>query len=92
MRKNLTILRRPEVVSRKGGSSSGLHREIHEGLMTPPVKISERASGWPDYEVDEIIRARIAGAGDDEIREIVRRLKAERKALHPAHKQIPGTA
>lgn len=54
------------------------------GLLTPPVKISKRASGWPKSEVEAIVSARIAGADDAEIRRLVTTLVAARgKAGRP---------
>jgi prophage regulatory protein len=53
------------------------------GLLTPPIKISKRASGWPKSEVEAIISARIAGADDAEIKRLVAALVAARaKAGH----------
>uniref|UniRef100_A0A2X0QVD7 Phage transcriptional regulator, AlpA n=1 Tax=Candidatus Nitrotoga fabula TaxID=2182327 RepID=A0A2X0QVD7_9PROT len=43
--------------------------------------IGARATGTPDYEVDALIAARIAGKSDEEIRALVIRLEAARKEL-----------
>jgi prophage regulatory protein len=40
--------------------------------------IGPLAKRWPDYEVDAINAARIAGTSDDEIRERVKSLHAKR--------------
>lgn len=79
-----TILRLPCVNKRTGDSRSTLYLRISQGLFTRPVKLGPRASGWPDYEVDAIVAARIAGKSDTEIRALVSALEAARKqALDP---------
>ena len=62
-------------------SNASIYGLIREGLWTEPVKIGQRSSGWPDYEVKAICAARIAGQTDDEIRELVKRLHAKRSEL-----------
>jgi prophage regulatory protein len=47
--------------------------------MTTPVKLGGRAVGWPEYEVEAILMARIAGKSDDEIRTLVAKLEADRR-------------
>ena len=74
------ILKIPEVVARTGNPRSTLYWRASLGTFTKPVKIGARASGWPDHEVDAIVRARIAGKGDDEIRALVTKLHAQRGA------------
>lgn len=59
-------------------SHASIYGLIRVGLWTQPVKIGERSSGWPDDEVKAIIAARIAGASDEQIRELVNRLHAKR--------------
>ena len=75
----LRILRLPKVKERTGDSKSKIYKNSSEGLFTKPVKTGERASGWPDYEVDAINAARIAGKSNDEIRVLVAELMASRK-------------
>lgn len=59
-------------------SNSTVYLKISEGLITKPVKIGPRASGWPEDEIAEINSARIAGKSAEEIRALVKRLEAER--------------
>lgn len=59
-------------------STASIYNLIRNGLWTRPVKIGERSSGWPDDEVKTLIEARIAGASDEKIRELVRQLHARR--------------
>jgi predicted DNA-binding transcriptional regulator AlpA len=63
---SLTALyRRPLVCDLTGKSRSALYRDISKGLFTAPVNIGGGRVGWPGYEVEQINKARIAGADDD---------------------------
>ncbi|WP_371294460.1 helix-turn-helix transcriptional regulator [Haliea sp.] len=79
-----TILRLPSVLRERGRSRSAHYLDIQLGLFTAPVPLGPRAVGWPDYEVDAINSARIAGCSDAEIRALVRQLLARRKLLLPS--------
>jgi prophage regulatory protein len=76
----ITILRIPAVLKRRGRSRSSHYADIKAGLFVKPVLIGLRATGTPDYEVDTLIAARIAGKTDEEIRALVIKLEADRKA------------
>jgi prophage regulatory protein len=75
-----TILRLPEVVRERGRSRSAHYLDIQQGLFTRPVAIGLRAVGWPANEVAELNAARIAGKTHEEIRALVVKLEAARKA------------
>jgi prophage regulatory protein len=78
----MQILRMPAVKGRAGHrSDASIYNAIRNGLFTTGVAIGLRAKGWPDYEVDAIITARIAGKTDDQIRELVKALHAKRTEL-----------
>lgn len=82
---NMQILRMPAVKGRAGHrSDASIYNAIRDGLFTTGVAIGQRAKGWPDYEVDAIITARIAGKSDDEIRALVKTLHARRADLRSA--------
>jgi len=74
MTTNVYILRLPVVCERTGDPRSTTYRKIKQGLMVPPIKLSERSSGWPSNEIDALIAARISGKSEAEIRELVSRL------------------
>ncbi len=76
----LTILRRKQVEAECGYSRSTIYLRITQGLWPTPVRLGARAVGWPAREVAAINAARIAGQSDDEIRALVTRLHAERRA------------
>lgn len=69
------LIRRPEVLTLRGQSSSCLDRDIAGGLFPPPVKLSpdpvRRAVGWPLHEVEAVNRAVIAGESAEAVRELI---------------------
>ena len=66
-----------------GNAKSTEYLNVAKRLMTRPIKIGERSTGWPEHEVDAIVRARIAGWGEDRIRRLVIDLEAKRAGLAP---------
>jgi prophage regulatory protein len=74
------IHRLPAVKSESGLSRSTIYLRIAQGLWTKPVSLGARAVGWPSGEVAAINAARIAGKTDEEIRALVVKLEAARKA------------
>ena len=81
----MVILRLPEVKRRRGfRADASVYNEVRDGLFTTGIAISQRSKGWPDYEVDAINAARIAGKSDAEIRELVLELHAKRIAIATA--------
>jgi prophage regulatory protein len=78
----MLILRLPEVKRVLGHrADASVYNAIRVGLFTNGVAIGQRAKGWPDYEVDAINAARVAGKSDSEIRELVKELHAKRAEL-----------
>lgn len=75
-----TILRLPAVKARIGLSRSTIYLRISQGLWPKSVSLGARAVGWPSGEVVAINAARIAGKTDEEIRALVVKLEAARKA------------
>lgn len=75
-----TILRLPAVKSESGYSRSTIYLRIAQGLWPKPVNLGVRMVGWPNSEVTAMNAARIAGKTDDEIRVLVAKLEAARKA------------
>lgn len=74
------ILRLPQVKATTGLSRSTLYLRIANGVFTHPVSLGGRAVGWPEHEVAALNTAWIAGKQDREIRELVAKLEADRKA------------
>ena len=74
------ILRLPTVLKRRGKSRSSHYADVKAGRFVPPVKLGLRARGTPDDEVDMLVAATIADKSEDEIRALVVKLMAARKA------------
>ena len=74
------ILRLPAVLQRRGKCRSSHYADVKAGLFVPPVKLGPRARGTPDDEVDALVAATIADKSDDEIRALVVKLVAARRA------------
>ena len=78
----MSIYRIQTVQEKTGlGCKASVYNGVRDGVLTKPVKIGERAVGWPEHEVDAINAARIAGKSKAEIRELVQRLHAKRVEL-----------
>ncbi len=75
------ILRLPAVKESTGLSRSTLYLRIANGVFTHPVSLGGRAVGWPADEVVALNAARIAGKSDADIRELVTKMEAARKAV-----------
>jgi prophage regulatory protein len=72
------FLRLPAVCNATGMARPTVYLAIKRGLFPPPVKLSIRASAWPELEVRQWQAARIAGKSDAEIRVLVASLEAQR--------------
>ena len=72
------ILRIRGVKVATGLSTASVYRLMNEGLLPRPVHIGIKSVGWPEYEIEAINNARIAGADNVEIRELVSLLVAAR--------------
>ncbi len=75
-----TILRLPTVKAESGYSRSTIYLRISQGLWTKQVSLGPRCVGWPAHEVAALNAARISGKSDREIRGLVLKLEAARKA------------
>lgn len=92
------IIRKPEARNVLGVGNTTFYDLIKNELMTPGVSLGVHSRGWPDYEIQAIAAARIAGQSDDEIKALVKQLIEHRKKL-PAnvqamlsHRQLIGVA
>ena len=75
-----TVYRLPACKSESGYSRSTIYLRISQKLSTKPVSLRARAVGWPANEIAALNAARIAGKSDEEIRALVVKLEAARKA------------
>jgi prophage regulatory protein len=74
----IKIFRLNELLPLRGISRSTHYLELSRGLWTRPIRLSMRSRGWPAYEVEALIEARIAGETDEGIRTLVEKLEASR--------------
>jgi prophage regulatory protein len=77
------FLRMPEVLNFRARSRSSLYRDVAVGLFPPPISIGPRCSAWVESEVELILRAQVAGASPDEIRQLVARVVTARAQIMP---------
>ena len=82
------ILRRSQVLESLGISSSTLDRRINDGLFPPPVPISLRSRGWPEHEVQAILRNVIGGSEGEALRSTVSDLISKRVLYNPSESQL----
>ena len=80
------ILRLPAAQEYSGLKRSTIYLRIAEGLFPQPIPLGPNSNkksaivGWPERELAALNEARIRGAGDEEIRGLVKNLVAERKS------------
>lgn len=75
---SIKFLRLPQVQDRTGCKHSKIYDRVAEGTFPPQIKFGG-ASAWPEHEVDEVLKAHMAGASDDQLRRLVRD-QVERRA------------
>jgi prophage regulatory protein len=74
----LRLLKLQAVMDRTALRTTAVYRDIKAGKFVPPIKMA-RSSYWVEHEVDAILRARVAGATDDQLRALVAELIAQRQ-------------
>jgi prophage regulatory protein len=75
----MAILRLPDVKKETGlRAHSTIYESIRSGLFPAPVRIGQRAVGWPAEEVQAVCNARIAGCSNEQIKALVSRMFEER--------------
>lgn len=73
------MLRLPDVMAWLAIGRSLVYSQVATGRLPEPVKLGLRAVGWPSHEIGQVVAARIAGATDAEIVELVAGMVAARK-------------
>ena len=72
------LLKIETVCALRGVRRTKVYDDMAAGLWPHPIKLGVRCVRWPASDVIAVNKARIAGHGDDQIRELVRRLEAAR--------------
>ena len=57
--RNRFILRRKQVENRTGLSRSTIYLRIKKGSFPRPIKLSERAVGWIEQEIDDWVNEKV---------------------------------
>ncbi len=78
MNENSCINRPRQIAQRAAICRSTFYEQVSSGLWPKPIRLGGRAVGLPESEVTAILRARVAGYSDDELRELVRTIEAAR--------------
>lgn len=81
----MSILRLSEVKIVTGSRShSSIYNAVKAGLFPQAVPLGLRTVGWPSDEVETVLAARVAGAGDSELRDLVQQLHTARHSKYQA--------
>ena len=75
----MKLLKLPKVLELTASARSTIYKNIHAGLMVPPVRLGVNSVAFPEHEITAINVARVAGKSDDEIRQLVSKLVADRQ-------------
>lgn len=75
---SIKILRLPAALERLGMGETSYRTAMADGLMPKLIPLGTRAVGVPEHELNQVIRARIAGLPDEEIRKVVERIHENR--------------
>lgn len=74
----VTLLPIKEVSRAMRLSKASCYNRVKDGRLTPPVKVGERLSAWPQHEIEAINAATVAGKCADDIRALVIELERKR--------------
>ena len=80
-----TIHRLSDLKTQIGVSRSTIYAAIQKGIFVKPIKLGARAVGWPDFEVQALINARISGKTDAQIKELVLAIELNRQNMGDCH-------
>ena len=78
----LKLLKLHGVLALTAESRTTHYNRINNGTMVPPVRLGENSVAWPEHEIQAVNAARIAGKSDEEIRQLVTKLVADRQAAN----------
>ncbi|MEZ5440001.1 MAG: AlpA family phage regulatory protein [Lysobacterales bacterium] len=79
------FIRGAELYSSSGIGQRETVRKLEKaGLFPPRIMLSSRCAAWLEHEVDRRNAAVAAGCTDDELRELIRRMVAERQQARTA--------
>ena len=73
--------RLPEVKNKTGLSGPSVYKQIRLGLFPKGIKLTPRATGWSNDEVDAWIEAKIRGTSDEEMAKLISDLEDKRASV-----------
>lgn len=76
------LLRIPEVCDRTGLKQTSVYARVREGTLPPAISLG-RSRVWVEHEIDAVLGAIISGHDDEDIRELVIALVAQRHQAAP---------
>jgi prophage regulatory protein len=76
---SIQIARLSDVIFQTGLSKTTIWSRVRDGKFVPQIKLSGRASGYIQSEVDAVLTAMAGGLSDDDIRTLVSKLIELRK-------------
>ncbi len=79
-----SLVKLSSVIKATACSKSAIYESIKKETFPPAIKLSLRSVAWVQSEVEAWIKAKIAGATEDKLKELVRSLVAKRQAF-PLH-------
>jgi prophage regulatory protein len=68
----------PSLMAAIGFKPSAIYEQVAAGLLPQPIKYGLRTKRYLSDEIQAVVDARAAGADEDEIRALVKRLHAAR--------------
>ncbi len=74
----VNMMRQQPAMAKTGERRSTFNSKVNFGLITKPIFISPRVKVWPEHELEAINKAWLAGYNEDQIRELVKKLEADR--------------
>jgi len=77
----IRLCKKSEAYATLGISEGTFRHQISEGLMVPTISLGERSIGVITQEIDLIIKARIAGLSEMQIKDLVKKLIEFRTTL-----------
>ncbi len=84
----VNMMRQQPAMAKTGEKRSTFNNKVHSGLIPKPIFISPRVKVWPEHELEAINRAWLAGSNEDQIRDLVKKLEADRMEIRPTHEDL----
>jgi len=75
---SIRMLRLREVMLITGLGRSTVWLSVKQGTLPPPVKIGAKSVAWSSLEIDQVVKAWLAGFSEEAIKALVKRLEGER--------------